>query len=121
MRTTIPFGKSYTNSLSHRFITLPCEATSGVSLNDLPLPGPCLYPLLSMVINCFHLHPVCMAGDVRQIFGVVTMAAGYAFPGEFHFISPTGEISIKCARAFCSSDERAGLQQVVPPLPKVSA
>ena len=50
------------------------HSSPGISLNDLLLPGPCLYPHISTIINRFRMHPVAMVGDVSKMFREVALA-----------------------------------------------
>ena len=44
------------------------KSTSGISLNDILLPGPNLYPLLTNVILAFRSHVVGMSADISKMF-----------------------------------------------------
>lgn len=49
-----------------------CDASSktvtGISLNDTLLPGPSLYPLITLVINRFRRHTIAMTADVSKMY-----------------------------------------------------
>ena len=47
------------------------RTTTGVALNDVLLPGPNLYPLLTTVMLAFRMHPIGMSADISKMFRVV--------------------------------------------------
>ena len=49
------------------------KTSTGNSLNDTLLPGPCLYPLLHTVINRFRTHRIGMSSDTSKMFREVTL------------------------------------------------
>ena len=51
------------------------KSSNGVSFNDLLLPGPSLYPLLSTLITQFHLHNVAFTGDISKMFRVIHLSS----------------------------------------------
>jgi len=44
------------------------KSSTGVSLNDILLPGPNLYPLLTTVILAFRTHPIALCADISKMF-----------------------------------------------------
>ncbi len=52
------------------------RTSNGHSLNDILLPGPSLYPLLSKVITQFRLHAVGMTSDISKMFREISLAEG---------------------------------------------
>ena len=44
------------------------KSSSGYFLNDVLLPGPSLYPFLSIILNRFCLHKIGMSGDISKMF-----------------------------------------------------
>ena len=44
------------------------KSSSGYFLNDILLPGPSLYPFLSIILNRFCLHKIGMSGDISKMF-----------------------------------------------------
>ena len=54
------------------------KTSTGNSLNDTLLPGPCLYPLLHTVINRFRTHRIGMSSDISKMFReVALLSEGY--------------------------------------------
>ena len=49
------------------------KTSTGNSLNDTLLPGPCLYPLLHTVINKFRTHRIGMSSDISKMFREVAL------------------------------------------------
>ena len=49
------------------------KTTSGVCLNDILLPGPNLYPLLTDVILAFRTHVIGMSADISKMFWEVEL------------------------------------------------
>ncbi len=43
-------------------------SSNGLSLNDILLQGPSLYPLLSTIINQFRTHRIGMSADISKMF-----------------------------------------------------
>ena len=50
------------------------QSSNGHSLNDVLLPGPSLYPLLSSIISKFRLHKIGMSEDISKMFREVGLA-----------------------------------------------
>ena len=50
------------------------QTTTGVSLNDLLLAGPSLYPLLNSLIHQFREHTVVFTGDISKMFRGIHLA-----------------------------------------------
>ena len=50
------------------------QSSNGHSLNDVLLPGPSLYPLLSSIISKFRLHKIGMSADISKMFREVGLA-----------------------------------------------
>ncbi len=44
------------------------KSSSGASLNDLLLPGPNMYPLLTTILTRFRLHPIAVSADISKMF-----------------------------------------------------
>ena len=49
------------------------KTSTGNSLKDTLLPGPCLYPLLHTVINRFRTHRIGMSSDISKMFREVAL------------------------------------------------
>ena len=43
------------------------RSQSGMSLSDTLLPGPSLYPKLTIVLNCFRHHSIGFSADVLKM------------------------------------------------------
>ena len=64
------------------------KTTSGYSLNDILLPGPSLYPLLSTILTKFRIHKIGMVSDISKMFCEVAL-----LPEEYDMHrDDTGEI-----------------------------
>ncbi len=48
-------------------------SSNGLSLNDILLQGPSLYPLLSTIINQFRTHRIGMSADISKMFREVSL------------------------------------------------
>ena len=51
------------------------SAKNNLSLNDILCPGPSLYPLITTVLNRFHLHVIGMSADISKMFREVGFAS----------------------------------------------
>lgn len=49
------------------------RSTSGCSLNDLLLPGPTLYPLITTILIRFRQHLIWMSSDISKMFREVSL------------------------------------------------
>ncbi len=49
------------------------KTTSGICLNDILLPGPNLYPLLTDVVSAFRTHVVGMSANISKMFREVEL------------------------------------------------
>ena len=49
------------------------KTTSGFTLNDILLPGPGLYPLLTDVVLAFRTHVIGMSADISKMFREVEL------------------------------------------------
>ena len=49
------------------------RTTSGASLNDTLLSGPCVYPCLTSVLNRFRVHLVGLSADISKMFREVVL------------------------------------------------
>ena len=63
-------GSSTTTKLRVVFDAL-ARSASRTSLNDMLLPGPNLYPLLTDILISFRMHPIRMSSDISKMFHVV--------------------------------------------------
>ena len=54
-------------------IVYDARSSSCHSLNDVLLPGPSLYPLLSTIINRFRLHQIGLVGDISKMFREISL------------------------------------------------
>ena len=52
----------------------PAATSTGKSLNDKLLPGPCAYPLISDIRLHFHLHKFAITGDISKMFREVSLS-----------------------------------------------
>ncbi len=50
------------------------SSSNGPSLNDILVPGPSLYPLLSTVLSQFRCHLIGTSADVSKMFRKVGLA-----------------------------------------------
>ena len=48
--------------------------STGKSLNDILLPGPCGYPLISDILLQFRLHKFAITGDISKMFREVSLS-----------------------------------------------
>ena len=48
--------------------------STGKSLNDILLPGPCAYPLISVIRFQFRLHKFAITGDISKMFREVSLS-----------------------------------------------
>jgi len=51
------------------------RTTSGVSFNDLLLPGPALLPLITDILLTFRLHQIAFSADVGKMFREIQLAS----------------------------------------------
>jgi len=68
------------------------KTTSGLSLNDLLLPGPSLYPSLPSVLNKFRCHQFGMSADISKMFREVALNEEEKNYHRFLMESKEGEI-----------------------------
>ncbi len=50
------------------------KTTTGWSLNDILLPGPCLYPKITDILIKFRLHRVAVSADISKMFREVELS-----------------------------------------------
>ena len=51
------------------------KSSNNLSLNDILCPGPSFYPLITTVLNRFHLHAIGMSADISKMFREVGLAS----------------------------------------------
>ena len=66
------------------------KSSNGVFFNDLLLPGPSLYPLLSTLNTQFHLHNVAFTGDISKMFHGIHLSSN---DRDYLFTGSDGQIS----------------------------
>ena len=67
------------------------KTTSGFSLNDILLPGPNFYPLLTDVILSFRTYAIGMSADISKMFCEVELHEDDRNLHRFLQAAPRGE------------------------------
>ena len=77
--------ESSTTTKHRQVFDASSKSSNGVSFNDLLLPGPSLYPLLSTLITQFRLHNVAFTCDIPKMFRGIHLSSNdrdYLFRGR---------------------------------------
>ena len=62
------FKDSSTTIKLHAVFDASASSSSGMSLNDLLLTGPNLYPLLTTILTKFRLNRIAFSADISKMF-----------------------------------------------------
>ena len=67
------FKESSTTTQLRVVFDASAKSSTGHSLNDLLLPGPTLYPLLTSVLIRFRQHAIGLSSDITKMFREVSL------------------------------------------------
>ncbi len=75
------FKDSSTTTKLRPVFDASAKSSTGVSLNDILDPGPCLYPALADVLIRFRTHNIGVAADISKMFREVLL---HSDDGDLH-------------------------------------
>ncbi len=82
-----------TSTKSRAVFDASCSTSTGISLNDILLPGPNVYPPITSVINKFRLPLIIFSADIRKMFREVMLQAGDSDLHRFIYRNQGGKLT----------------------------
>ena len=67
------FKSSSSTTKLHLVFDASAKSLNGFSLNDLLLPGPSLYPMITSIVIKFRSHQIAISSDISKMFREVVL------------------------------------------------